>query len=178
MRDTYLKQIYVMNSKLSKEFRCLFPVITLLLAILACSKSVDPGLQTMAAHVAETLVTEGKEVVGIEAAHLKETGIAELATQTANLVMEISGSPPDPWDISWLPGDENFAIHQIDVILEGPGMDGQGNAILKYSKEFGVDPGFALAMFRKEAIFASSNTRAHNNKNPGNIIASGDCYTL
>jgi len=83
-----------------------------------------------------------------------------------------------PWDIDWVPTDVNVVINRIDVIVAGSGLTEQGKAILDYSLEYGINPAFALAMFRKESSFAESHTRAYRTNNPGNIIATSDCRGL
>lgn len=80
-----------------------------------------------------------------------------------------------PWDVSWINGNPSDMSVPVDQILLGTGLAGNGDSIIKYAKEFGVNPAFALAMFRKEASFAAEGTRARKNNNPGNIIATGDC---
>jgi hypothetical protein len=40
----------------------------------------------------------------------------------------------------------------------------------------GVNPAFALAIFRQEAGFAARGTLAYSNKNPANIVATGECW--
>ena len=85
----------------------------------------------------------------------------------------------DPWDVSWLPEDRRGrrALDQaLDALLEGTGLRGQGATIRENAERHAVNPAFALAMFRQEAGFASRGTRAHSNKNPANIIATGDCW--
>ena len=69
-------------------------------------------------------------------------------------------------------------LQTIESILKNTGLAGSGNAILSNARQYGVNPAFALAMFRKEASFAAANTRADRNKNPGNIIATGNCRGL
>jgi len=78
--------------------------------------------------------------------------------------------------VSWLPSDSQLIIDRINFILSTTGLEGQGATILDTAQESGVNPAFALAMFRKEASFAAPDTRANTNKNPGNISATGDCY--
>lgn len=80
-----------------------------------------------------------------------------------------------PWDTSWLPRDPREVAARIDDILQGSGLAGQGSLILHLSIEYGVNPAFALAMFRKEANLGEQGTRAERNNNPGNIIATGGC---
>lgn len=82
------------------------------------------------------------------------------------------------WDTSWIPSDPQSLANAINYVVQGTGLAGQGRNIVEYSKEYGVNPIFALAMFKKEASFAASGTRANANKNPGNIIATGSCRGL
>ena len=96
----------------------------------------------------------------------------------AQVATELTKTTPSPWDVSWIPSDSQFASGKIDTILNGTGLSGQGSTILQDAQEFGVNPAFALAMFRKEASFAAPSTRANSNKNPGNIIATGNCRGL
>ena len=83
-----------------------------------------------------------------------------------------------PWDINWLPADTVNAVIVIDRILDGTGLEGLGATSLNLSTQHGINPAFALAMFRKEATFAADGTRARRNNNPGNIIATGECRGL
>ena len=83
-----------------------------------------------------------------------------------------------PWDIEWLPRNSSDTSAQIDIILADSGLSNQGKTILEYSRQYGISPAFALAMFNKEATFASIKTRAYRNNNPGNIIATGNCNNL
>ncbi len=98
---------------------------------------------------------------------------------------------PDPWDVSWLPADRQQVVAVINAIITSPetggspnaGLKGFGETILKYSltsiegNPAGVNPAFALAMFRKEANFATYGAAAANN-NPGNIICAGGTVPL
>lgn len=87
---------------------------------------------------------------------------------------------PSPWDISWAPNDQQAVAAQIDTILAGSGLAGYGGTILNYALTSrdglnpnigpGVNPAFALAMFRKEAEFAKPGSIAERQNNPGNII--------
>lgn len=83
-----------------------------------------------------------------------------------------------PWDLSYLPNDSKSTIDQINIILQNTGLTEQGEAILTLSKQYGINPAFALSMFRKEASFAAHDTRAYSNNNPGNINATGNCKGL
>jgi hypothetical protein len=85
----------------------------------------------------------------------------------------------DPWDVSWLPTDrrgERALDQAIDAVLADTGLRGQGTTIRVNAQRHGVNPAFALAMFRKEAGFATRGTLAHSNRNPANIIATGACW--
>lgn len=129
--------------------------------------------------VVSTLASEiGDEVespFGTLVAQSKTQIAEQIATQRANIATQIAEKQPSPWDTSWLPTDRSHVVGKIDQILSGSGLEGQGEAMLTYSLQHGVNPAFALAMFRKEASFAMPGTRAYTNKNPGNIIATGDC---
>ena len=88
-------------------------------------------------------------------------------------------APLDPWDTTWLPANRagrRAVDASIDALLDGTGLEGQGTTIRACAQQYGVNPAFVLAMFRQEAGFAASGTRAHDNCNPLNIIATGDCY--
>ena len=88
-------------------------------------------------------------------------------------------SDVDPWDVSWLPTDrsgERALDQAIDVLLEETGLNGQGQTIRENAQHHSVNPAFALAMFRKEAGFATRGTLAHSNRNPANIVATGECW--
>lgn len=80
-----------------------------------------------------------------------------------------------PWNIDFLGSDTKPIIANINMIFENSGLAGEGGTILNLSKQYKINPAFALSMFRKEASFAKPGTRANNNNNPGNIIATGDC---
>jgi len=107
-------------------------------------------------------------------------------SSTPNLSQVPESNNPQPalqpttgiWDTSWLPADSQTLVSATNYVLQGTGLAGQGDTIIQYSKEYGVNPIFALAMFRKEASFAASGTRANANNNPGNIIAIGNCRGL
>jgi len=155
----------------------LLVVTALMLLIAGCSRPEQAQIQTA--------IVQGKKFAETEAAQLKETAVAVAQTQAAHLketavaqLTELANKPPSPWDISWIPADSQVAINNIDAILQGTGLAKQGSIILQYAKEFGVNPAFALAMFRKEASFAQPNTRAYRNNNPGNINATGECKGL
>lgn len=81
----------------------------------------------------------------------------------------------NPWDIFWLPSDKQGTVNQLNSILNGTGLSGQGNTIINLSVEYQINPAFALAMFKKEASFAIEGSRAYRNNNPGNIRPTGDC---
>lgn len=104
----------------------------------------------------------------------------------------LTAQTPTPWDVTWLPNDQasrNRIAAEIDRIVVDPnagsisgeksGLKGKGATILRYATESidsnpnGVNPAFALAMFRKEANFAALNTPANTQNNPGNIICTG-----
>jgi len=99
----------------------------------------------------------------------------------------LADSYPSPWDVSWLPGDQNQVINAINSIVTDPsaggssdsGLAGHGSTILSYSlnsiagNPAGVNPAFTLAMFRKEANFARPGTIAYNQNNPGNLRCAG-----
>ena len=151
-------------------------VITVLTVLSGCTKEEQAQLQTAVVQAGQTAIAEGKKIAETEAVHLKETAIAQVATQLANVATELAKTSPQPWDVSWLPSDSQLIIDRINFILSTTGLEGQGATILDTAQESGVNPAFALAMFRKEASFAAPDTRANTNKNPGNISATGDCY--
>lgn len=80
-----------------------------------------------------------------------------------------------PWNTEYLSNDSNSMIDHTNTILENTGLAGQGETIINLSKQYGVNPAFTLAMFRKEASFADPRYRAYRNNNPGNINATGNC---
>jgi hypothetical protein len=100
-------------------------------------------------------------------------------------------SGPNPWDVGWLPSDRDRVVTAINAIIVSPetggspraGLKDYGATILKYSLESvegnpaGVNPAFALAMFRKEANFATYGAAPANN-NPGNIVCAGGTRPL
>jgi hypothetical protein len=154
----------------------LFCIISGLLS--ACTEDTKNQLSTLVAQAGQTAVAEGKNIAKTEVANLKATASAQVATQVAKALDWLKNNPPSPWDISWIPTDSQFMVNNIDAILTGSGLEGQGAAILNDAQLYGVNPAFALAMFRKEATFAASGSRANTNNNPGNIIATGDCRGL
>lgn len=102
---------------------------------------------------------------------------------------------PGPWDIGYLPNDYNGLVDEINAILEEYegldseafiGLKGKGELILRCCLYFrrglapqsisGVNPAFALAMFRMESSFAKSTTRAYRWRNPGCIKCGVDRY--
>jgi len=88
-------------------------------------------------------------------------------------------SSADPWDVSWLPDDrqgERALDQAIDDLLQGTSLHGQGTTIRVNAQRHGVNPAFALALFRQEAGFAAHGTLAYSNKNPANIVATGECW--
>jgi peptidoglycan hydrolase-like protein with peptidoglycan-binding domain len=66
------------------------------------------------------------------------------------------------------PNLSNQAVN-INKILRGTGLDGEGATIARLAQKYNVPPEFAIAMFRKEASFAAPGTLADRNNNPGNI---------
>lgn len=58
---------------------------------------------------------------------------------------------------------------KINEILRGTNLAGKGDLIANLSKQFRIPAELALAMFRKEANFASTGSLAQRNNNPGNI---------
>ena len=104
--------------------------------------------------------------------------LAQLASPQLTTPVAAQGRA-DPWDVRWLPGDRRGrrALDQaLDALLQGTGLRGQGATIRENAERHAVNPAFALAMFRQEAGFARRGTRAHSNKNPANIVATGDCW--
>jgi peptidoglycan hydrolase-like protein with peptidoglycan-binding domain len=58
---------------------------------------------------------------------------------------------------------------KINNILKGTNLAGKGEIISQMAKKYNVPAEVALAMFRKEAGFASTGSLAQRNNNPGNI---------
>jgi len=102
------------------------------------------------------------------------------STSATSILLTPTAIPPSPWDTSWIPANkkEEATISNINLILLGTSLTNQGDLILQYAKEYGVNPAFALAMFRKEANFAREGSPAFRNNNPGNIEATGSCKHL
>lgn len=125
--------------------------------------------------ISKTAVSDVSDIASTAAVAVRATAQAAIATQIAEVADRLKGEPVDPWDTSWLPDDQDFIVDNINLILDGKGLEGTGDSILEYAFEYGVNPAFALAMFQKEANFAKPGTPANTNKNPGNIIATGDC---
>ncbi|NMO18066.1 hypothetical protein HPC49_09990 [Pyxidicoccus fallax] len=65
-------------------------------------------------------------------------------------------------------GSDATKAANIDKILKGTGLEGQGAHIVAMSKKYNVPPELALAMFRKEASFMTAGSAVKNN-NPGNL---------
>jgi hypothetical protein len=65
-------------------------------------------------------------------------------------------------------GSDATKAANIDKILKGTGLAGQGAHIVAMSKKYDVPPELALAMFRKEASFLTAGSAVKNN-NPGNL---------
>ncbi|WP_164012330.1 peptidoglycan-binding protein [Pyxidicoccus trucidator] len=65
-------------------------------------------------------------------------------------------------------GSDATKAANIDKILKGTGLAGQGAHIVAMSKKYNVPPELALAMFRKEASFMTAGSAVKNN-NPGNL---------
>jgi hypothetical protein len=128
--------------------------------------------------ISKTAVSNAEEVAKTQAAALQATAKAGLATQMAEVAARLATNPPQPWDTSWLPSDQELVVNNINQILIGTGLENMGGSILQNALLYGVNPAFALAMFRKEASFAQVNTIAYTNNNPGNIIATGGCRGL
>lgn len=147
-------------------------------AILSCSERNQEQLQTAVAQAGQTALVEGEKFAKTQAALLKETAVAQLATQISIGATQSVPVVPSPWDIAWVPLNLDLVSGKLDTILNGTGLEGKGRTILDNSMELTINPAFALAMFRKEAIFARRDTSAYRNKNPGNIIATGSCRGL
>jgi hypothetical protein len=163
--------------------------IVLLLCLSACSpedqalfdqiaRELGDALADEVGEISKTAVSSAEDLAKTQAAGLKATAQAGLATQVAAIGTQIAGTPPNPWDTAWLPSDQAFVSDQINRILSSTGLENMGEAILENALTYQVNPAFALAMFRKEASFARVGTMAYANKNPGNIIATGDCRGL
>lgn len=58
---------------------------------------------------------------------------------------------------------------RIDDILRGTNLAGKGDLIARLSQQYNIPAELALAMFRKEASFATDGSLADRNNNPGNI---------
>lgn len=65
-------------------------------------------------------------------------------------------------------GSDAARAANIDKILKGTGLAGQGAHIVAMSKKYNVPAELALAMFRKEASFMTAGSAVRNN-NPGNL---------
>ncbi len=164
----------VFQPQLAFLLTILIPMIT----FASCTDAEQAQLQTAAAEAGQTAAAEGQEFLETQAAQLQKTVEAGIATQVAHAATELARMTPSPWDTSWVPSNMQFVVSQINTILKGTGLAEYGSDIMQNSQEYGVNPAFALAMFRKEANFATPNTRAYNNRNPGNIIATGNCRGL
>jgi len=83
-----------------------------------------------------------------------------------------------PWNINYLLNNVKDVVERTNIILQNTGLAEQGETIINLSKQYEINPAFALSMFRKEASFASRNSAAYRNNNPGNITATGNCQGL
>ncbi len=166
-----------------------FSILSILIVICGCSPSekalVDQlgrelrdAIVEEAGEISKTAVSNVEEVAKTQAAALQATAKAALATQMAEVAARLDANKPQPWDTSWLPEDQELVVGYINNIISGTGMENTGSAILQDAFTYGVNPAFALAMFRKEASFAKVGTIAYANNNPGNIIATGGCRGL
>ena len=129
-----------------------------------------------AGSISKTAASDVKDFASTAAAVAKETAQAVIATEIAEVGNRLRDENPDPWDTLWLPNDSEFVAENINNIVGDDGLAGEGSIILMFALEYGVNPAFALAMFQKEANFARKGTIANAYKNPGNIIATGDCW--
>lgn len=142
------------------------------------SRELRDAIVDEVGEISKTAVSNAEEVAKTQAAALQATARAGLATQMSEVAARLAANPPQPWDTSWLPEDQAQVIVNINGIISGTGLENMGDSILENALTYGVNPAFALAMFRKEASFAHVNTIAYANKNPGNIIATGACRGL
>lgn len=85
----------------------------------------------------------------------------------AALTTALGGSAPTAPANPTAPSSVSGA--RINEILRGTNLAGQGNLIAQLSKQYNIPAELALAMFRKEASFASTGSLAQRNNNPGNI---------
>lgn len=85
----------------------------------------------------------------------------------AALTTALGGSAPTAPTNPTAPSSVSGA--RINEILRGTNLAGQGNLIAQLSKQYNIPAELALAMFRKEASFASTGSLAQRNNNPGNI---------
>jgi hypothetical protein len=134
----------------------------LAVAALSCTEADQAQVETAAVELGETAVAAGKELAKTQAAQIEATAVSKLATEMAGIAAQLAGNVPLPWDTSWLPSDSQHTVGRMDSILSGTGLDGKGEVILANAVECGVNPAFALAMFRKEASFARPDSRAHD----------------
>ncbi len=67
------------------------------------------------------------------------------------------------------PATTTASAAKINDILKGTNLAGKGELISNLAKKYNIPAELALAMFRKEAGFASTGSLAQRNNNPGNI---------
>jgi hypothetical protein len=142
------------------------------------SRDLRDAIADEVGEISKTAVSNAEEVAKTQAAALQATAKAGLATQASEIAANLATKPPEPWDTTWLPADHEVVIANINAIIIGTGLENMGASILQNALAYGVNPAFALAMFRKEASFAKLGTISFANKNPGNIIATGACRGL
>jgi len=85
----------------------------------------------------------------------------------AALTTALGGSAPTVPTNPTVPATASGA--KINEILRGTNLAGKGDLIANLSKQYNIPAELALAMFRKEASFASTGSLAQRNNNPGNI---------
>jgi hypothetical protein len=155
---------------------------------------LDRGRTTISA-IAETYTATDRETwIGNVTLFCQELGgdlndltFVESAATPVTLAKSAAAlATPSPWDISWVPADaagRNAIIVAIGSIVSSPaeggaadaGLRGHEASILEYAlasidgNPAGVNPAFALAMFRKEANFARPGKIAYSQNNPGNM---------
>ena len=80
-----------------------------------------------------------------------------------------STAPTTPTNPTTPTAPQTASGAKINQILKGTNLAGKGDLIAKLAKEYKIPAELALAMFRKEASFASTGSLAQRNNNPGNI---------
>jgi peptidoglycan hydrolase-like protein with peptidoglycan-binding domain len=88
--------------------------------------------------------------------------LGNAATRNNTAVEQVAPTPTNPTATT-------VSAARINDILKGTNLAGKGELISNLANKYNIPAELALAMFRKEAGFASTGSLAQRNNNPGNI---------